>query len=48
MKDMLTPHVTELVRQGHVVTHPLRLREPLTLRPAVRRPQVAPLLHHGG
>jgi hypothetical protein len=29
MDDMLMPRVTELVRQGHVVTQPVRLRGPL-------------------
>jgi hypothetical protein len=31
---MFTPRVTELVRQGHVVTHPRRPREPFPTAPA--------------
>jgi hypothetical protein len=36
MDDMLTPRVSELVRQGHVVTDPLRQHEPAAL-PRLRR-----------
>ncbi|MDX6704086.1 MAG: hypothetical protein QOF26_4312 [Baekduia sp.] len=38
MYSMLTPHVTELVRQGHAVTPPLRQREP---RRSSREPMAA-------
>jgi len=33
MDRMLTPRVTEVVRQGHAVTQPLRPREPFTPAP---------------
>jgi hypothetical protein len=47
MNDMLTPRVTELVRQGNVVTYPLHLQEPLLLQRAAPHRQ-APAAHRGG